>query len=130
MANEKIEKGKIGIGNKETIALKPAKVKILGYKIEMQKDKEKKDVGEKVSFMCKHPAKDDPIEISSVSYKKGKEIKTSGLWFKLDEDGLLSKNSALSQLLLHIGAINLDEVTTREIETELDDKGYLTFKAY
>ena len=51
------EKGKIGIGNKETIALKPAKVKVLGYKIEMQKDKDKKDVGEKVSMMVKHPAK-------------------------------------------------------------------------
>lgn len=125
-----MEKGKIGIGNKETIALKPAKVKVLGYKIEMQKDKEKKDVGEKVSFMVKHPAKDDPIEISSVSYKKGKEIKTSGLWFKLDEDGLISKNSALAQLIIFSERVNLDELVGKDLDTELDDKGYLCFKAY
>jgi hypothetical protein len=122
--------GKIGIGTKETISLQPAKVKLLGFKIEMQKDKDKKDVGEKVSIICQHPNKPETIEISAVSYRKGKEFKTSGLWFKLDIDGLIPKQSALAQLLTFLGVKNLDEIVGKEILTELDERNYLCFKAY
>lgn len=125
-----MDKGKIGIGNKENVTLKPAKVKILKYTIEMQKDKDKKDVGEKVTFTCHHPDKPEGIEISSISYRKGKEIKTSGLWFKLDIDGLIPKQSALASLLVILKVNNLDETIAKDIDTELDDKGYLCFKAY
>ena len=125
------EKGKIGIGNKENVSLKPSMVKILGYKIEMQKDKDQKEIGEKVSVICKHPDKPENIEISSVSYKKGKkEIRTSGLWFKLDVDGLIPKQSALAEFLRFIKANNLDETVGKDAMTELDEKNYLCFKAY
>jgi hypothetical protein len=125
-----MEYGKIGIGNKENISLKPATVKIMGFKVEMQKDKDNKDVGEKVSITCKHPDKPETIEISSVSFKKGKEIKTSGLWFKLDPDKMIPKQSALANFLQFIKANNLDEITGKDVPTELDEKGYLCFKAY
>jgi len=125
-----MEKGKIGIGTKENVSLKPATVKILGYKIEMQKDKNDKDVGEKVSVICKHPDKEEQIEISSVSYRKGKEIKTSGLWFKLDQDELIPKQSALANLLNSLNVKNLDDLVGKDALTELDDKNYLCFKAY
>jgi len=125
-----MEKGKIGIGNRENVSLKPATVKILGYKIEMQKDKNDKDVGEKVSVICKHPDKEEQIEISSVSYRKGKEIKTSGLWFKLDQDELIPKQSALANLLNSLNVKNLDDLVGKDALTELDDKNYLCFKAY
>lgn len=125
-----MEKGKIGIGTKENISLKPATVKILGYAIEMQKDKDNKEVGEKVSVMCKHPDKTENIEISSVSFKKGKEIKTSGLWFKLDADNMIPKQSALASLLTFLNAGNLDEIVGKDAPTELDEKNYLCFKAY
>lgn len=125
-----MEKGKVGIGNKENVLLKPAKVKILKYVVEMQKDKDKKDVGEKVTFLCSHPEKPEGIDISSISYRKGKEIKTSGLWFKLDIDSLIPKQSALANLLVILKVNNLDECVGKDIETELDDKGYLCFKAY
>jgi hypothetical protein len=125
------EKGKIGIGTKEGVSLKPALVTILGYKIEMQKEKAtQKEIGEKVSVICKHPDKPENIEISSVSYKKLKEIKTTGLWFKLDADNLIPKNSGMAQLLNILKASNLDEITGKEVMTELDEKGYLCFKAY
>ena len=127
----KNEKGKIGIGNKENVSLEPSMVKILGYKIEMQKDKDQKEIGEKVSVICKHPDKPENIEISSVSYKKGKkEIRTSGLWFKLDVDGLIPKQSALAEFLRFIKANNLDETVGKDAMTELDEKNYLCFKAY
>ena len=125
------EKGKIGIGTKEFISLNPAKVKIIGFEIAMQKDKTSgKDVGEKVAIICKHPDKEENIKISSISYKKGKEIKTSGLWFKLDEDKLIPKGSALATLLTFLNSPDLDGLAGKEIMTELDEKKYLCFKAY
>ena len=125
-----IEKGKIGVGTKENVALKPLNVKIISYSIEAVKDKNERSVGEKVSVTCKHPEKDEMIEISAVSYKKGKEIKTSGMWFKLDEDNLIPKQSALAGFLVYLKAENLDELIGKDIPTELDEKNYLCFKAY
>jgi hypothetical protein len=123
--------GKIGIGTKETATkLQPQKVKIVNYSVEMQKTKEGIDVGEKVTFTCKHPAKEELIEISSVAYRKGKEIKTSGTWFKLDTDNCIVKGSATACLISSLKANNLEETRNKEVETELDDKGYLVFKAY
>ena len=124
------EFGKIGIGTKENISLKPALVKIASYKVEMQKDRDGKEVGEKVSITCKHPDKDEMIEISSVSYKKLKEIKTSGMWFKLDADGKIPKQSALASFLLYLKAENLDALIGKDVPTELDEKNYLCFKCY
>lgn len=124
------EYGKIGIGNKENISLKPSIVKILGFEVEMQRDKNNKEVGEKVSISCKHPDKIESISISSVSFQKGKEIKTSGLWFKLDEDKLIPKQSALAQLLSFLHVRNLNEITGKDISTMLDENNYLCFKAY
>jgi len=124
------EKGKIGIGTREIVSLQPAKVEIISYNVVMQQDRQKVDIGEKVVLTCKHPDKDETIEISSVSYKKGKEIKTSGLWFKLDEDGLIPKQSALANFLVFYLFGNLDEMLSREVPTELDEKGYLCIKSY
>jgi len=128
--NEKTDFGKIGIGTKENVALKPAFVKIISYKIAMQKNRDNKEVGEKVALICKHPEKDEVIEISSVSYRKGKEIKTSGIWFNLDDDNLINKQSALACFLINLNAINLDQLIGMDIATELDEKNYLCFKAY
>jgi len=105
-------------------------VKVISYKVEMQKDRDGKDVGEKVSVTCKHPEKDENIEISAVSYKKGKEIKTSGMWFKLDADNLIPKQSALAGFLVYLKVENLDALIGKEIPTELDEKNYLCFKCY
>jgi len=124
------EIGKIGIGTKENVSLKPAIVKIISYKVEMQKDRDNKDVGEKVSVTCKHPDREDVIEISSVAYKKGKEIRTTGMWFKLDVDNFIPKQSALASFLIFLGVENLDAIIGREVLTELDDKNYLCLKAY
>jgi len=131
MENKVLNKhGNIGIGTIENISLKPSVVKIISYSVNMQNNKEGKEIGEKVAVVCKHPDKDETIEISSVSYKKIKEIKTSGLWFNLDADNLIPKQSALASFLAFVGAENLDGLVGLEVQTELDDKNYLCFKAY
>lgn len=119
------------IGTKETKKLEPKKVRITDMKVEMQKSKDdSKDVGKKVIISCKHPDKEEIIEISSVMFVKNKEIKTSGLWYKLDDDKLLSKDSATAAFLKFHNAGSLKEMMNKEVPTDLDDKGYLCFKAY
>lgn len=125
---DKLDKG---IGTKETIALKPANVKIVDVKVEMQKNKEGKDVGEKVICTVKHPDKEETIEISSVKYEnKSSKLVVTGIWYKEDEDKLLQKGSALSTLLNFLAAKTLRELIGKEVATVLDEKGYLCFKAY
>lgn len=122
------EFGKIGLGSKDSVKLKPAKVKILGFKSE-EVQKEGKKVGTKIALICTHPDKES-VEISGVTFISGKKVKTTGMWLQLDEDRLIAKSSALAHCLNYLKVANLDEVTGKEVDTETDEKGYLCIKAY
>lgn len=132
------EKLKIGIGTKEPERLKPAKVKVLTIDISKPKDKEGniikdksgKEYDDKVTFGCKHPDKEETIELSKVRYLRNDKVTESGLWFKQDTDGLLPKNSATSIMLRHYGAQVLADMRQKELETVAGDDGFLCIKAY
>jgi hypothetical protein len=124
--NETLSDLEIGIGSKEATSLQPAKVTILGATVEEVGEKKAK----KVVCQVKHPDKEENIKISSMVYLKGNTLENSGTWLNKDEDGLIRKNSALAVLLGKVGASSLADLEGKEIETELDAKGYLTFKAY
>jgi len=113
-----------GIGTKEVEKLKPAKVKI--EKVEI------KDIGKgkKVACTCKHPDKAETIEISAVQYVRDKKIATTGLWFNQDAENLIQKGSALAVFLNSTNSKNVEELEGKEVETVLDDKSFLCFKAY
>jgi hypothetical protein len=114
------------IGEKEAEKLKPAKVKI--------EDVEVVPVGEKGNkkLVChsKHPDKAETISISEVKYESKKQLRVSGLWVNLDEDGKIRKGSAIAILLAKVGANKASELIGKELETVEDDQGYLCFKAY
>lgn len=116
---------KIGIGKieYEKISLKPAKVKIVGVKVEDTKK------AKKVVYEVKHPDRDETIHISSVAYLVDRAIKVSGTWFNLDKAGQLQKGSSNVVLLNKVGATTLEETVGKEVDTELDGN-YLCFKAY
>ena len=116
------------IGEKEIQKLKPAKVKI--EQVEIKTVGEGKKAADKVVAHCKHPDQEELIRISSVSYKKGKEIRTTGLWYKEDEEEKLRKGSALTLFLELTEAKTIRELIGKEVITEEDDRGYLCFKAY
>jgi len=117
---------KIGIGTKETISLKAEKVVVLNVDI--------KTVGAKGSHMlecfCSHPEKKDGIKISSVKWENKGKLEVTGLWINKDEDGMLRKNSAIALFLESNNANNAEELISKELNTVLDDKGYLAFKNY
>lgn len=120
-----------GIGTKETTSLKPASVKIVNVRIEMQKAKDNKDVGEKLICSVKHPDKEELIEISAVKHEnKSNKLVVTGLWYKEDADGNLQKGSALTHFLTVLNAKTIRELIGKEAITILDDKGYLCFKVY
>ena len=114
----------LGIGTKENVALKPAKVKIEKISIEPA------GKGKKVSCEVKHPDKEETIKISELRYIKGTEVVVSGTWLNQDEDGLIRKGSALATLLTFLDCKTIKDLEGKEVQTELDAKGYLCFKAY
>jgi len=121
-------------GEKEMATLKPATVEI--------KDVTVNEVGEKklkkISCLVKHPDSNDVIEISSVKYEKKGKLKVSGLWVKYEKKEeakdeaptKLQKGSALTIFLGFAMAKNPKELEGKEVETVMDDRGFLCFKAY
>ena len=132
------EKIKVGIGTKETEKLKPAKVKVVTVDVSPPKDKEGnivknkqgKELTDKVTFGCKHPDKEEIIELSRAKVERNEKLKESGIWFQQDEDGLLPKNSVLLTVLKHYGAKNIEEMNNKELDTIDGDEGFLCIKAY
>jgi hypothetical protein len=125
--NEKLET-ETGTIEKKSLEAKP--VLILSVDIREQTNKEGKVVGDKVICLSKHPDREDPIEISTLSYLKNKSVKTSGLWFNLDEENKIAKDSALGAFLGFCEVKTISQLKELQLETELDDAGYLCFKAY
>jgi len=125
---EQANLGKLEVGTEESekTKLEPKKVKIVSWKVKPIE----KAHADKVEFVVKHPDRDEEITISSVAYLDGKSVITSGTWLNLDKQGKIQKGSALAIFLQKVGFNNLDEAVEKETETELDDKGYLCFRAY
>jgi len=123
MENE--NKLETGIGTKEAEKLEAKKVKVENVEIRTVKENMEKAV-----LVVKHPDKDEPIEISAVKYEKDGKLKVTGLWYKTDEDELIQKGSALAIMLGFYSVNTLKELVGKEVETVLDDKGYLSIKAY
>jgi len=124
--NEKLE---IGVGNIESETLKSKEVLVVGTKIQ-EVIKDNKKIGEKVILICKHPDKDEPLEISKVKFLKNEKITTSGLWFNLDDENKILKNSALAKLLNFHNLMNIASFVGKNLPTDLDANKYLCIKAY
>ena len=114
------------IGTEEATTLKPGKVKI--ELVEIQEVGEKKS--KKIVCACKHPDKAENISISAVKYENKGKLEVSGLWVNKDNAGMIRKGSALAVFMLKTSSKTPVELTSKEAETTLDEKGYLCFKGY
>ena len=115
-----------GIGTKEMESLKAATVKIIDIVVE-EVPMFKKN---KAVFKVVHPQAKEPISISSIRYLKKDKLTTTGTWVAMDEDNKLMKGSALALLISKSGADNLKGMVNMDLQTELDEKGYLAFRCY
>ena len=105
-------------------SLEPKSVKIVEVRL---RDTRK---GQVLECESKHPDKEDTIKISSVSYLRDKQVVTGGLWYSLDKEEKIQKGSALANFLNKVGVKTPKELEGKEVETELDEKKWLCFKAY
>lgn len=120
--------GQLEIGTMETekTKLEAKPVKIVRFRSE-HIEKAKSD---KVIFEVEHPDREEVISISAVSVLAGKQVMTTGTWLNTDSEGKLLKDSQLVRFIVYLGCKNLEETIGKEVATELDEKGYLCFKAY
>lgn len=116
----------IGIGTKEPESLQPATVKI--EKVEITTVGA--DNNEILYCHVKYPDRDDLVRISEVKQEKNGKLNFAALWISKDDDGLLAKGSALALFLASQNVKTPKELEGKEVETILDDKNYLAFKAY
>lgn len=118
------------IGTKELQILKPAKVRVASVRLDPKTVKQKET--EIVILSCKHPDREEVIEISKVKLVKGNTVKTSGLWWNEDSDGLIQKGSAIAELLNFCSVETPKELVGKEIDTttESESSSYLVIKAY
>lgn len=117
----------IGIGTEEQKALEPKPVSVLRAEIVKVGDK-----GNEILYVyVTHPDNSGEIRISEVKYEGfDNKLKTSALWINKDSQGLLKKSSAVVALLKKVGVASPSQLIGKEIETTLDEKNYLAFKAY
>ena len=128
MENEKFE---TPIGTKEPEKLQAKKVQVVGKKIEMQTNKEKtKEYGERLTLICKHPDREETIDIFKVKYLKNDKVTIAGLWYNLDEDKKICKLSALAETMRKYNVETITGFEDQELDTTEDERGYLCVKAY
>lgn len=119
------------VGTEEMQRLEAKPVRVEAVNVKEVSNKEGKVIGKKVACQVKHPDKAESVEVSSVKYEKSpKNLAFSGLWYKLDSQGFIQKGTALAALLLKVKAATVKELLGKELETAVDEGGYLAFKAY
>ena len=118
------------IGTRESVKLPAKAVIVKAASIEQVKKKTGEVVGEKTVLSVLHPDAEDLVALSSVLYLKNKAVKQSALWYMEDADQNISKSSALAETMRFYKVMKIKDFVGISINTELDDKGYLTIKAY
>ncbi len=119
------------IGTEDMKMLVPKAVTVLGQvKVDVESKKKTGVKYEKIVFSCKHPDREQPIEISDVKYIMKDKIEMRATWFMLDSAGCIQKNSALAALLVAYNAKTLAVLVGKSITTVADERGYLCFRAY
>jgi len=83
-----------------------------------------------IILMVKHPEAPEPIGLRKIKFEKEGKLKIVGLSLSLDKDAKISKVSALASLMNYYKAPTIKGLIGKDIQTALDDKGYLVVKAY
>lgn len=122
------------IGTIEHESLQPADVQIQGVRLidVFKKGSTTVVAGQKIGLICKHPEKDENIELSNVKLLMNDSLKVITLWYNVDEDKNLSKSSAAALLLAHYNVETYNDLIGKQVSTvtQSDGNKYLCVKAY
>ena len=99
--------------------------------IEPKEGGKMKEARDKYILSCKHPDKEEPIEISRVRFEKGTKMETQALWDSRDDEDLISYDSAMAHLLRFYELNMVEELEGKTLQTVTDiNSGFLIIKAY
>lgn len=123
-----------GIGNldKQSNALKPAKVTITEIFVKDTKNNGDKMETPLVEFMVKHPDNAELIKLSKVKQLINDKVSCNSTWLTFDKENNIQKDMPLSRLMAFVGAKTLAELRGKEVDTleESDTVHFLVLKAY
>lgn len=122
-----------GIGTIEQESLQPADIQVQGIRLADVKKKGSDDIiGQKIVIICKHPDKEEVIELSNAKMIVNDSVKLMTLWYNVDGDDNLSKSSAAAKLLTHFKVNTYNELIGKDVATTTQSDGnkYLCVKAY
>lgn len=119
------------IGNKDLLKLEPKDIEIKEVRVD-KKEKDGKEIGKLVVFVCKHPDRSELIEISQIKYLKNDKARVVGLWYNLDKEEKIQKGSVLADFMIFFNVAKLIELTGKKLPTtrQSEDSNYLCIKAY
>lgn len=120
------------VGTQEPKRLEAKPVKIVAVTLKKKTNDGKDMKTPIVVVQCKHPDKDELLDITKIKFLKNDKVIVSGLWAQLDDDKKIQKSSAVDILLKKLGCSKLSDTYSMEIETilESEDGSFLCLKAY
>lgn len=119
------------VGTKELPKLEARDIVVQGLRVD-DKSKEGKKVSPLLVLICKHPDKEETIELTKIKVLKNEKTKVVGLWVQEDLEGNLQKGSALHDLLKIAKVETIAELEGKSLPTikQSEDSAYLCIKGY
>lgn len=129
MDNTEIESEKVGemVLGEDTPQAAAKRVVIESFKPVEVKSKDK-IIGRKLEISVRHPDFKEPLKMSSAKFQQGDKLVTAGLWLK--DDNTIGYRTALGAILKILKKTKLKDIAGEQIETTIDENGYLIFRAY
>ena len=114
---------KVGNIEKEKLQAVPILVKDVSVQDQFKKDTGKK-VGKMLHLMCKHPDKEELIDMSKILYRKTEKeaVKELGLWYNEDKEGNIQMGSAIDDVLKFFKVDSLTEIEGKTCHTIVESK--------
>ncbi len=113
----------------ESKKLLPAQITIVGIKEETEKPDGSKYKLPLIKFLCKHPDKPEPIQISKVKVlvgeidsDEGQKAVTKTTWAVMDKEENIQKGSAVDDVLKFFEANCLADVEAKTCHTIVESK--------
>ncbi len=122
------------IGNieKESNTLAPSLITIVGVQEENKKSDGSDHKVPLIKFLCKHPDKVEPIQISKIKLINEEKVITKTTWAPVDKEGNIQMGSAVDDVLNFFEVKFLAEVEGKECHTvvESKDSSFLCLKLF
>ena len=116
------------VGDKEIPKLEAKDIEVHGVKVE-EKGEKKFEI---LILMCKHPDKDELIDMTKIKVLEGDKTKVLTSWVKKDADGNIQKGSAIDKILKLAKVETAGELTGKVLPLtyQAEEGSYLCLKGY